>query len=130
MTTALMVKGTAQGVRDALLVLTEGPLRHLPDGERSATQIVLAEVLNNIVEHARADLIDLNLWSEEGGTRFVIRDQGDEMPEGELPVGQPPQPGTLPEGGFGWFLIRSFVQDLAYVRTDGRNELSFLLPSP
>ena len=31
----------------------------------------------------------------------------------------------LPEGGFGWDLIRQLTTGLAYARVEGRNELTF-----
>ena len=34
-------------------------------------------------------------------------------------------PQDLPEGGFGWFLIRSLTRDLTYLREDGYNMLCF-----
>lgn len=33
----------------------------------------------------------------------------------------------IPEGGYGWFLIRSLTKDLAYHRINGTNHLSFLI---
>jgi serine/threonine-protein kinase RsbW len=33
----------------------------------------------------------------------------------------------LPEGGFGWYLIRSLTEELSYRRSNGINRLSFQL---
>jgi serine/threonine-protein kinase RsbW len=33
--------------------------------------------------------------------------------------------GDMPEGGFGWLIIRQLARDVAYVREDGVNQLSF-----
>jgi serine/threonine-protein kinase RsbW len=59
--------------------------------ERAAVELVLAEALNNIIEHAypavEVDLVD------------------------------------MPEGGFGWFLIKDLAKDVAYVRVNGENWL-------
>jgi serine/threonine-protein kinase RsbW len=34
----------------------------------------------------------------------------------------------LPEGGFGWFLIRELTKDLQYVRHEDQNRLTFSIP--
>ena len=51
------------------------------------------------------------------------------MPDGGPPKGHPAELGVdmqdLPEGGFGWFLIRTLTTDLRYRREAGRNRLSF-----
>ena len=52
------------------------------------------------------------------------------MPDHTLPMGLPQPIGVdkdLPEGGFGWFLIRSLTENLTYRRIDARNHLSFQL---
>lgn len=130
--TRLTIPGTAFDVHEALRGLTEGALSALAEAERTTAQIVLAEVLNNIVEHAYAGQggrIDLTLSTGADGLRCVVTDCGEPMPSGRLPKGRSPRPGDLPQGGFGWFLIRSLARDLRYSREGGRNELSFRLPS-
>ena len=60
--------------------------------------------------------------------RFHIKDKGLPMPGAEPPVGHPPYVGSLddlPEGGFGWFLIRTLSRDLEYRRVGELNLLSF-----
>ena len=60
----------------------------------------------------------------------LISDTGLPMPEGQLPAGVLAPLGDfadLPEGGFGWHLIRSLSKDLSYRREGGRNLLSFRL---
>jgi serine/threonine-protein kinase RsbW len=49
----------------------------------------------------------------------------DGLPEGRLVTLA--ETATLPEGGFGWFLIRTLSRDLDYRREGGRNLLSFRL---
>ena len=39
-----------------------------------------------------------------------------------------PSPETLPEGGFGWFLICDLATELGYTRAHDRNLLAFRLP--
>ena len=53
---------------------------------------------------------------------------GGRPPAGRLPDGADCALVDLPEGGFGWHLIRTLTRDLAYVRSGGCNRLSFLLP--
>jgi serine/threonine-protein kinase RsbW len=103
------------------------------DDLRGTAEIVLAEVLNNIVEHAYADQggdITLRLVQQDGAVHCTVIDTGAPMPGLCLPEGrfQPLDDlADLPEGGFGWFLIRSLTQGLAYRRTQGVNRLSFRL---
>ena len=97
---------------------------------------VLAEVMNNIVEHAQADrddgVIDLAITAEGSELACLVRDDGEPMPNGALPAGQLAVVSdtlmALPEGGFGWFMIRSLTSDLRYARADGWNCLSFRIP--
>lgn len=97
-------------------------------------EIVMAEVLNNVVEHAyreRQGMIDLEVIAEEDGLRCRVIDfgvalAGAKLPDGRLPA---PDPAGLPEGGFGWFLITSLACDIAYIREGGANSLSFLVAS-
>ena len=127
-------------VRRALQKVLASPLLTNPnqtaqeDDLRGTAEIVLAEVLNNIVEHAYADQagnITLRLVRHDGALHCTVSDTGAPMPGLCLPEGQF-QPlkdlADLPEGGFGWFLIRSLVTELTYQRIDGENRLSFILP--
>jgi serine/threonine-protein kinase RsbW len=97
------------------------------------SELVLAEVLNNVVEHAFADrghgVVELEAWRAGGALLVRIRDDGMPMPGGEAPpVGRHDltREGTeLPEGGFGWGIIRELTRDVRYRRDGARNELSF-----
>lgn len=103
---------------------------------RSTLELVLAEVLNNVVEHAYRGRPDgevvLSITLGDAAITCEVLDAGAAMPGGDLPMGRPPDlpaaSGLTPEGGFGWFLIRSLTRDLAYSRSDGRNRLVFSLP--
>lgn len=96
-------------------------------------EIVLAETLNNIVEHAygedRDGQIELCLEPNADGLDCRVTDSGRPMPFGVAPAGAPADLGPtrdgLPEGGFGWFLIRELSRDLVYQRIDGCNCLEF-----
>lgn len=101
---------------------------------RASAELVLAEVLNNIIEHAYAcdsGVIEITLAHGVSGIDCELVDFGAPMPEGRLPPGRlgmveiPLE--ELPEGGFGWFLIRSLTRNLNYRRCGGCNRLGFTL---
>lgn len=104
-------------------------MRDLAPHDQSTVEIVLAEVLNNIGEHAYADTpgkieIEIQITSSHLLCRFV--DTGLPMPNCTLPAGNLPifDNDDLPEGGFGWHLIRSLSRDLVYLREGERNLLT------
>ena len=103
-------------------------------------ELVLAEAMNNVVEHAhggRLDgIIEVRVATNEdvpGGSTVICEliDDGMPMPDGgppELaPTEIPAVVDELPEGGFGWMLIRELARDLDYARCEGRNRLRFRL---
>lgn len=107
-----------------------------PD-DKSVVEIVLAEVLNNIVEHAYQERptgrIDLSVEHVARGLNILVTDEGLPLPEG-LPRTQEKLDLTcakedLPEGGFGWHLVRELTQELHYERREGVNILSFHIAS-
>lgn len=122
------VRGLLDGVRDALAARGRA--------DEASWEIVLAEVLNNIVEHAYCERPDGRIaLSVNFGTdaqHVTIVDQGQAFPDLSLPAGELTSLDVaredLPEGGFGWFLIRSLTQNLEYVRKDNSNWLSFSIP--
>ena len=131
----IVLPGNNDSVRQALFQLEE---RLKPLGmdaeDNGTTQIVVAEALNNIVEHAYAKkdgIIVVEAQVESRGLGFRIIDNGSGMPDGQLPMGElneiPPETQDLPEGGFGWFLIHELTYELKYERQEGRNLLSFRL---
>lgn len=128
------IDSTPLMVRSALRDIAAHPfIAELPESARSSVELVLAEVLNNIVEHAydRDDgKIDLRLRMAPEGIICDVFDNGIAMPDGELPDGLAPVIGAhqdLAEGGFGWFLIRTLTENLVYRRIDACNHLSFQL---
>ena len=129
----LVIPAEAEAVRHALQAACNTLLlRSLTDTARGTAEIVIAEALNNIVEHAYASgegEIELSLKRTGGKLSVLITDRGHPMPDNALPAGRLPDPDhqNLPEGGFGWFLIRSLSQDLRYCRAEGRNHLFFRL---
>lgn len=124
-------------IRDTLLrILAVPPLSNLSAEARGNAELVLAEVLNNVAEHAypeRAGPVSILLRRVDDGVCCQIVDRGLAMPGSRLPEGELPDRlnlalDDLPEGGFGWHLIRSLTCDLIYVRSHEENRLSFRLP--
>jgi serine/threonine-protein kinase RsbW len=113
------------------------PVSGLSDDDRGTAEVVLAEVLNNVAEHAYAGgagTVAVTLVPVPVGLDCLVVDQGVAMPGNRLLAGKlvagPETPiQDLPEGGFGWHLIRVLTQDLTYAREGGCNRLSFTLPS-
>lgn len=129
----LVIPADAFAVRTALVRMCDALiLRSLSEEQRGTVEIVLAEVLNNIVEHAYATeegQIEITLRRAPESLFCQIVDQGRRMPGNQLPEGTlpPVSPDNPPEGGFGWHLIRSLSQELAYSHSGGRNRLTFRL---
>lgn len=130
----IVIDSTPLAVREALKILFAAPpLIALSEASRGTAEIVLAEALNNVVEHAYAHTpgkVELTLITAAAGLYCQIEDQGVAMPGMRLPEGAArdiKQQDELPEGGFGWYLIRILSYDLEYRRIGGRNQLRFRL---
>lgn len=131
---SLVFTADPTAVRAALeRLLAAAPVQDLAEDDRGTVALVLAEVLNNVAEHAYAGgcgPVEVDLCATPLGIACRIVDRGLAMPNGTLPDGTlpPSAPDDLPEGGFGWHLIRSLTADLTYARSGGQNRLSFLIP--
>lgn len=130
----LVIPGDHMSVRNGLRTLFDsGLLQGIPEDDRGTAEIVLAEALNNIVEHAYSGQngeIEISLQVSTNALVCRISDSGLPMPDCVLPSGKLAEHGEredLPEGGFGWHLIRRLSSDLKYHRESGRNHLSFRL---
>jgi serine/threonine-protein kinase RsbW len=128
----LTIESTPAAVRHGLASLMACSVMQAMDTcGRGTAEIVLAEVLNNIVEHAYAGQqgeISVSICSSGNGVGVCVIDRGNAFPQVELPQGKLAPANELPEGGFGWFLIRSLVSELTYRRDHSTNHLSFTLP--
>jgi serine/threonine-protein kinase RsbW len=124
-------------VRRALDKLREG-LRPLDlDIEEAGTvELVMAEALNNIVEHAYpkggpGGPINITCEHARDGLHLTVTDRGCSMPDGKTPLGKgvnlEVELCDLPEGGFGWFLINDLAKDVLYDRIEPENRLSLRL---
>jgi serine/threonine-protein kinase RsbW len=103
--------------------------------DASSVEIVLAEALNNVVEHAyppeHPGDIKLVLRHGRAGLLIEIRDRGKPMPNGRTPDGEHPADipqDHMPEGGYGRFLIKQLARDTVYDRENGENFLIFRMP--
>ena len=132
--TRFVLPATSLAVRETLSHLFDRPDGLvLPAGLRDKAQIVLAEVLNNIVEHAYQGDPDgeIQLWWTLGpsGLHVRIADSGRAMPDGKLPLAlerrAADHAALVPEGGFGWFLIAGLAHNIVYRRERGMNVLTF-----
>ena len=132
--TVFVIASTPLSVREALCTMLRHPvMAPLNPEARGSAELVLAEALNNIVEHAYCcEDGDINVVLCVRNARLFceVIDAGIAMPNNVLPAGLA-QPITddqdLPEGGYGWFLIRSLTQNLTYQRKDAHNHLTFQL---
>lgn len=137
MTCRIMIEDTALAVRDGLKnLLATSVLRELPPETQGHAEIVLAEVLNNVVEHGYAKhrgQTEVIVNRLAGGISVSVTDSGLPFPGGALPQGTLPdcsEGPALPEGGFGWHLIRALTNDLTYRRCGNKNHLQFIIALP
>lgn len=111
----------------------------LSHDQLSSIRIVLTEAINNIVEHAYANagsgMIELSVRRFTDRIEFRLSDTGHPLPGNRLPEPCPSgltgPAASLPEGGFGWVLIRELTSAVEYQRDGDQNllTLSFDLAS-
>jgi len=132
--TRLSIDATSDAVRTALAEACGIWASQAADPDLcAAAEQVLAEVLNNVVEHAQAGKSDgtvlLDTAVRGGKVHCAVLDDGVELPDLQLPPGHRAVIGddlhSLPEGGFGWFMIRAMTHSLSYDRANGWNHLEF-----
>lgn len=133
------IEATPVAVRQLLLEVSRRFSPTLVPAMMADLELALAEVLNNIVEHAyegmERGLIHVSVVHSGTGLSCAVADDGCSLPAeclsprlspGAERGGDPLM--TLPEGGFGWFLIQGLCQDVCYYRENDRNFLVFALP--
>jgi serine/threonine-protein kinase RsbW len=135
---------TPDQVRKGLMRAMARVRRARPDHDPGTLEIVLAEVLNNVAEHAYAGgpagAVELGLSLSGGTVDCTVCDRGAPLPRhlldppavaAEGPDASPADAGLpviadeLPEGGFGWQLIHALAENLRYARREGCNHLAF-----
>ncbi len=88
------------------------------DEQFDQLNLALAEGFTNAVRHAHADLpgntpIDIELLLRTDRIEIRIFDRGDPFDPDSL---SEPKPGSLREGGYGWFLLRRLADRVTYDR--------------
>lgn len=132
----LVFTADPMSVRRALKASTTA-LCHLQltQDQKGIVEIVLAEVLNNIVEHSYADqhqgVIELAIQRRNENLVFIVMDDGIPLPN-HIPKPRKPHNLScpvkdLPEGGFGWALIKDLTQKVDYHRSGTRNRIEFTI---
>lgn len=132
----LTLTATELQVRDALQAVKQQTIAwDLSEDACSSVEIVLAEALNNVVEHAYVDtpdgIITIDCAFNGAGMTIVICDQGRPVPEavfmqhrGLLKAVDATE---LPEGGFGWGLIHELTHELKVSRIGKTTLLSLTI---
>jgi serine/threonine-protein kinase RsbW len=99
--------------------LTESRLRDL--------ELVLAEALNNVAEHAYAQMpggeVRVSVTRQTDHLVVAIRDHGVQMPV-QRPQIPAPADNDTSEGGRGWLLINALCRKVSYERLAGTNRLT------
>ncbi len=120
-------------VREAVISARD-VLTHRQIGCEHVTKIELAvaEALNNVVEHAYKETCDgmICMKVEQSGKSIIVSvmDHGLPFPSDKLSVNEPVPVGValsdIPEGGFGWYFIRTIAENVNHRRSkDGINHL-------
>lgn len=102
----------------------------IPQCRVQELDLVLAEVMTNIARHGypeKPGIISLRLDQTPYALECRIADQGDSFDPSFLGCARP-DPCDLPEGGYGWFIIRSLARQIRYERMEGENILLFSVP--
>ncbi|MFN3277419.1 MAG: ATP-binding protein [Paracoccus hibiscisoli] len=127
-------------VRDTLQDVRHRFRGEVSDDTLGRLELVLAEVMNNVAEHAPLGqaapgpgplpVIHLCIVRHNSGLACALTDDGVSLPDDcLLPRSLPDMVADdLPEGGFGWFLIQDLTQALCYYREESRNYLAFSIP--
>lgn len=119
---------TASLVRNLVDAVRDGGF-----GEETCDDLTIAvsEALNNIAEHAYKEQggdVTVQAIKVENGLCVRLSDTGIAMPGGQMPLGTCPTTDgpvdALPEGGFGWFMLRELTENMGYERDGGSNHLT------
>ena len=131
---SIVIAGSQDAVRDGIAqTMAHLALLALPQDKAGSVELVLAEALNNTIEHALATItaqtrIEIRGSYTADGLHLTIIDQGKPMPRDTPPAGHAPELDVdlqnLPEGGFGWHMINALARSVKYVRINNTNHLS------
>ncbi|MDO5605040.1 MAG: ATP-binding protein [Paracoccus sp. (in: a-proteobacteria)] len=132
-------RACASGVRETLITI-DGRMRpHISADLMGRAGLVLAELLNNVAQHGRKGpggpdpMVHLSVVLRPEGLACAASDDGGLLPRICLNTSSPPcgdvPVQSLPEGGFGWFLIGHLTQSLTHFREGDRNFVAFTIPA-
>lgn len=102
----------------------------IPQSRVRDLDLVLAEVMTNIARHGypeKPGMISLRLDQTAHMLECRVADHGESF-DHTLLGSTPPDPCNLPEGGYGWYIIRSIARQIRYERMEGENILLFSVP--
>ncbi len=124
-------KGTLMDVRRAMFQVERFMRDQNATGELyDDLNLVLSEAMTNIARHGYPrdeGTISFHLRLKPDAVICRLTDHGIPYRPDALGLSSP-EPGSFAEGGYGWFLIRSLTQTLAYSRSEGMNILDFTIP--
>ena len=96
--------------------------------------LVLAEALNNVIEHAygtetSGDIqIKGTLRAQTLSLQIVDRGRPFDGPPDEVVLNtEKYELSEMPDGGFGWFLIKSLTEDIHFSRAGDKNKLTLVV---
>ena len=129
-----VLTASPDAVRDTLRDIRERFREEVAEDTLGRLELVLAEVMNNVAEHApeaaagRLPVIHLCVVRHVAGLACALTDDGAVLPAECLAPRSLPRAVDMPEGGFGWYLIQDLTRALCYYREDSRNHLAFNVP--
>ncbi|TVP74289.1 MAG: ATP-binding protein [Rhodobacteraceae bacterium] len=137
----------ATGPMDSLQMQCDGELREIRSTVRTVEthlsalglardviddlNLALTEAMTNIARHgylSKGGEISLSIRVEGDYLKCQLEDHGVAFNPDALGRSSP-DPAELREGGYGWYIIRKLSENLCYARENGRNQLSFWLPT-
>ncbi|SHH43263.1 ATP-binding protein [Cognatishimia maritima] len=128
---------TLKDMRHAVMaIIAELQSSGFRDDEISDAEIVLGELLSNIVKHAHLGRANgwffIQVRYSDDALLVECHDNGSAMPQRRVPDGRFPNTARptnmLPEGGWGWCLIRALSNDICYERSANENVTRLVLP--
>lgn len=121
-----VIAADPQAVRDVLVALEGGSvMAGLSPDSRDAALLVLAEALNNVVEHGyQEDSGWIGLLPVPGGAGLEWRIIDAGQPAPDLAQRRDTMPDGMADGGFGWPLIRVLTDKVRLSRRRGLNVLT------
>ena len=125
---SLHFPATFAEIRAVLSQLINSPITAgLSESRLRDLELVLAEALNNVAEHAYAHMpggeVRVSVTRQADHLGIAIRDHGVPMPVQRPQIPAPGDNGTS-EGGRGWLLINALCRRVSYERLAGTNRLT------